>query len=369
MSLSLLLSTQNALACVADGEEDRSTPSSSSSSSSSSIFLDLEKLENFGAPRRGNGVTGIAVSPNVPKIPQPDTVRAEHRRGASARQNGNDRGNAAEKDGRNNPLGVSEGEWRARTQLAALYRGLYLHGLERSTIGSDQAAQCVMMRHPEVADEFLMAPWGLWFEEVTASSLRRYTLSGVEVDSQSGARGAKKATAFECNIGCVPVADAIFTQRKDVNAIVHVHPYAVMAVGAARAGLLPVSQANFFLWKQVSREPYDFSYESDFTGTLSAGFANGERAMLLNNHGMYAVGRTAAEAAFVATHLTQACEVQVRAMALVGGDVRKLHLPEEAKLDAQYIDMMNSPDYAYDGSREWPGLVRKVEREAPGYNL
>lgn len=54
---------------------------------------------------------------------------------------------------------------------------------------------------------------------------------------------------------------------------------------------------------------------------------------------------------------------------MVGGDVQRVILPDSADLDRQYVDMMKSPDYAYDGSREWPGLVRKVARAAPEYNM
>jgi ribulose-5-phosphate 4-epimerase/fuculose-1-phosphate aldolase len=59
----------------------------------------------------------------------------------------------------------------------------------------------------------------------------------------------------------------------------------------------------------VGREEYDFSYTNNFETTLADGFVDGQRAMLLNHHCMYAVGRDIAEGLFVATHLTQACEV------------------------------------------------------------
>ena len=91
--------------------------------------------------------------------------------------------------------------------------------------------------------------------------------------------------------------------------------------------------------------------------------------MLLNHHGMYAVGSDAAEAFFVAKHLTQACEVQVKTMSMAGGRLSEVILPEDGQLRKQYKEMMLSPDYSYDGSREWPGIVRQLEREAPGYNL
>lgn len=295
-------------------------------------------------------IRGMQVSPNrVDRrlIDRTSTVRPEHLS--------------------NNPLGVSAAEWQARTELAAAYRGLYLHGLERGTIGSDQAAQCLMLRHPDHKQEFLMAEWGVWFEEVTASSLLRYDWHDGVLIEHDGSRSP--AEPGRSNTGCIPVAAALFRSRADVNMVVHVHPIAVMAVGGLKEGLLPLSQAAFFLHGQISREDYDFSYESSFESTLSHGFAHGERAMILNHHGMYAVGRDAAEAVFVATHLTQACEVQAKTLAMVGGDLSKLILPAKRDLDRQYADMMNSADYAYDGSREWPGLVRKVMRAAPEFNM
>merc|ERR1711920_361271 len=144
----------------------------------------------------------------------------------------------------------------------------------------------------------------------------------------------------------------------------HVHPPSVMAVGGLTVGLLPLSQAAFFLYDQVSREEYDFTYETSFAESLQKGFSHGKRAMLLNHHGMYAVGRDAAEAFFVAKHLTQACDVQVKTLGMAGG-IENIKLPRAENLIPQYKDMMASPDYAYDGLREWPGLVRQLQRQFP----
>ena len=216
-----------------------------------------------------------------------------------------------------NPLGVSADEWKARTELAAAYRALYLLGLERSSYGSDQAAQCLMLRIDDTdTDEivFLMADWGIWFEEVTASNLLKFTVDG-DVFQKDGQR-ISPGSPLISNIGCIPVAKAIFESRPDVNMIVHIHPYAVMAVGGLEWGLLPLSQAAFFLWGQVSREDYDFSYESNFEETLQQGFAEGQRAMLLNHHGMYAVGRDVAEGLFEFLCVLGVVDVLLRRRAL-----------------------------------------------------
>merc|ERR1719469_1294734 len=110
----------------------------------------------------------------------------------------------------------------------------------------------------------------------------------------SGAR--EPATPGRSNMGCVPVAIEIMKFRPEVQTVLHVDPLPVMAVGGLKVGLLPLSQAAFFLYGQVSREDYDFTYENSFAESLQKGFSNGKRAMLLNHHGMYAVGRDAAEA-------------------------------------------------------------------------
>eukprot|EP00931_Biecheleriopsis_adriatica_P098750 TRINITY_DN7284_c0_g1_i1.p1 TRINITY_DN7284_c0_g1~~TRINITY_DN7284_c0_g1_i1.p1 ORF type:complete len:322 (-),score=53.37 TRINITY_DN7284_c0_g1_i1:40-1005(-) len=285
----------------------------------------------------------IPVSPNTPDRrfldPMP-SVRAEHSQG-------------------NNPLGVSAEEWQARTEAAALHRALYLYDM-----GSDLAAQCVMHRIPGT-EEWLMGEWGVYFEEQTASKLLKYDFEGNLVHLN----GTKEpATPGRSNMGCIPIPPAIIKARPEVQTILHVHPLSVMAVGGLKSGLLPLSQAAFFLHGQVSRESYDFTYEGSFEESLQKGFSGGKRAMLLNHHGMYAVGRDAAEAFFVAKHLTQACDVQVKTLSMAGGNLDNLILPDSKLLEEQYKDMMLSTDYAYDGSREWPGLLRELARKAPDYN-
>lgn len=286
----------------------------------------------------------VPISPNTPDrrlIDPVRTVRPEHETGG-------------------NPLGVSDTEWIARTEASGLHRLMFIHGM-----GSDLAAQCVMHRVPG-KEEFLLGDWGVFWEEQTASKLLKFDFNGNQI-FVNGTRSV--ATAARGNMGCLPVASAIMRARPDFQSVIHAHPYSVMAVGGLKAGLLPISQAAFFLYGQVSREEYEFSYENSFEDSLRNGFADGKRAMLLNHHGMYAGGRDAAEVFFVAKHLTQACDVQVKTLSMAGGDLDKVILPNAEMLAAQYKDMMASPDYAYDGSREWPGCVRQLERQHPDYNL
>eukprot|EP00405_Crypthecodinium_cohnii_P036511 CAMPEP_0206548904 /NCGR_PEP_ID=MMETSP0325_2-20121206/14152_1 /ASSEMBLY_ACC=CAM_ASM_000347 /TAXON_ID=2866 /ORGANISM="Crypthecodinium cohnii, Strain Seligo" /LENGTH=333 /DNA_ID=CAMNT_0054048455 /DNA_START=26 /DNA_END=1027 /DNA_ORIENTATION=+ len=286
----------------------------------------------------------VPVSPNTPdrrKLDPVTTVRPEHSAGK-------------------NPIGVDDVEWKARTEAAALYRLLYIHDM-----GSDLAAQCVMHRIPG-REEFLMGEWGLFFEEQTASAMLKYDFDGNLVYLN----GTKEvAEPGRSNMGCIPVAVEIMKFRPDVQTVLHIHPLSVMAVGGLKDGLQPLSQAAFFLYGQVSREAYDFTYENSFADSLRRGFSNGKRAMLLNHHGLYAVGRDAAEAFFVAKHVKQACDVQVMTLGMAGADESAQLAPPAPTLIEQYKDMMASRDYAYDGSREWPGLVRQLQRRAADYNM
>ncbi|EOD22966.1 hypothetical protein EMIHUDRAFT_461189 [Emiliania huxleyi CCMP1516] len=312
--------------------------------------------------------------------------------------------------------GVAESsEWQDRLELAALARIMYIYGF-----GSDLAAQCVMARLRDEPDTMLMNEWGLFFEEATASSLVKVRFGdgtppeGLLVAADGSVAPSKPDVV---NIGCVPVGRAIFEARPDVFSIIHAHPHAVMAVASTEAGLLPLSQASptprppssstarapslrqtpsrdlhtnartaraaqhtsalpccrpgperekeKASPRTIGRYKYDFSYGSDFEDAIAAQFAAGKRAIMLDHHGLYAVGTSARDAWFVTFHLHQACEVQLRAQSTG----QALVMPSQEELQRQYADMISSPDYAYDGSREWAGCVRKLNRELPGYDV
>ena len=159
--------------------------------------------------------------------------------------------------GKGRMMGMSETEWEDRLALAALARIMYIYGF-----GSDLAAQCVMARVRDEPDTMLMNEWGFYFEETTATSLVKVRFGeGTPPDGIFVAPGGVESVSRPdvVNIGCVPVARAIFNARPDVNVIVHAHPYPVMAVGATEEGLLPLSQAAFFLHGVIGRYKYDFS--------------------------------------------------------------------------------------------------------------
>lgn len=232
-------------------------------------------------------------------------------------------------------------------------------------MGSDLAAQCVMVRVKDQPDHFLVHEWGLFFDEVTASSLIKIRMDGKMYNPKTSKY--EECNPSTVNMGCVPVAQAIFGTYPDRNCILHIHPLAVMAVGGLTKGLQPISQAAFFLHNQHTTYKYNFGYESDFEADIANCFNNGKRVIILEHHGMYAIGSTVAEAFFVAFYTNQACEVQCRtlSMGVLGG----VKYPDIKALDKQVEDMMKSPDYSYDGSREWSGLIREANRKSSDYNI
>lgn len=240
----------------------------------------------------------------------------------------------------------SEAEWQTRVELAALYRLLDRYGM------SDLANQTAAARVSDQPDRYLLHPYRLFYDEITASSLVKVDAEGRPLDPEGPAP----------NDGAQNLARWIFGARPEVNVFVHGHCEDVMAVSATRRGLLPLSQAAVYLLHLVAYIDYEFiedeAFAAKFVRTLGR-----NQILISHNHGYYCLGRTAAEAFFRAYYLRQACSVQVKTLAM--GDEPRLIDPQRA---ARYQDeMYASDDYAYDGSTEWAALLRKLDREQPDY--
>jgi hypothetical protein len=104
--------------------------------------------------------------------------------------------------------------------------------------------------------------------------------------------------------------------------------------------------------------------ETEQFGALFTSQAERHNLLISRNHGHYAFGRTAGEAFFRSFYLRQACEIKIQAMSTS----RELHLISDTKAERFQEQMYASPHYNYDGATEWPGLIRKLDRECPGYD-
>ena len=214
---------------------------------------------------------------------------------------------------------VSEAEWRQRTDLAACYRLVALFGWD------DLVFTHISARVPGPEHHFLINPYGLLFEEVTASSLVKVDMDGRKVlDSP-----------HDVNPAGFVIHSAVHAAREDAQCVLHVHTVNGTAVSAQRDGLLPLSQHSIFVVSSLAYHDYEgVALVDDEKPRLVADLGD-KRFLMLRNHGLLTVGRTVAEA-FVAMYLFEtSCTIQVRAQA-GGGPLTGIGTPIVDGAQAQW---------------------------------
>jgi ribulose-5-phosphate 4-epimerase/fuculose-1-phosphate aldolase len=243
---------------------------------------------------------------------------------------------------------MADKDKNTRYELSALYRILHMYGM------TDLANQCAGARSSENKDHSFVHPYGMFYEEITASSLVKINKPGKAVDSSSP----------WLNDGCINLAQWIFNAREDVNFYVHGHAEDVMAVGGTEEGLMYLSQAAVYLNHLIGYLDYEFIEDDDF-GKKFMSLIKQHDILITRNHGYYVVGKTASEAFFRAYYLEQACSVQVKNLSM------GLKTQEIDKQKAAYFwdSMHKSSDYNYDGKTEWAALLRKLDRENSDYKI
>ncbi len=235
---------------------------------------------------------------------------------------------------------VPDDEWRTRVELAALYRLVVVMGWDDLSVTHISA---------RVGDHYLFNPQDLLFEEVTASNLVKITLDG-EIASN---------TPFKIAVGDWYPHKAVHAVREDANFVIHTHDDYGTAVSTQKRGLEAISQtAAFVLGGTISYHDYDGveTYEERIQGLQeSLGSAN---FMILRNHGLLSLGRTAPEVFYRIAGLIKACRIQI----LAGPRTDHLVvLPDE--MLATFPGELKRPR----GNDAWPGLIRKLDRLDPSY--
>lgn len=237
-------------------------------------------------------------------------------------------------------------ELAVRRDLAACYRLAHHYRM------TDLLATHISARIPGPAERFLINPFGLLFNEVTASNLVEVTMEG-EVVAPAGA---------VINPAGFLIHSAIHAARPDVGCVMHTHTAAGVAVSAQEEGLLPISQHALVFHNRLAYHDYEgVALLEGERARLQADLGS-KNAMILRNHGLLTVGRTVGEAFYLMFLLQRACEIQVQALA--GGRPIRMVPPEICALvEAQTESFAN----AAPGEREWIALLREVERVAPDY--
>jgi ribulose-5-phosphate 4-epimerase/fuculose-1-phosphate aldolase len=238
---------------------------------------------------------------------------------------------------------VSPEEWQVRRDLAALYRLVALFGWD------DLIYTHITAKVPGT-EHFLINPYGMMFEEITASSLVKIDLAGNKVMTSD----------YDINPAGFTIHSCIHAAREDAMCVLHTHSLNGVAVSAQKAGLLPLSQFAFIVLPSLSYHDYEgLALNKDEQPRLVRDLGNNNH-LILRNHGLLTVGPSMA-AAFQAMHrLEAACMVQVRAQA--GGELN--HIPEQI-LDRAGLE--SPADRAHKAALLWPGLLRRLDRRSPGY--
>src|SRR5499425_3242344 len=198
---------------------------------------------------------------------------------------------------------VSNDEWAARVDLAAAYRLVALFGWE------DLVFTHISLRVPGAEDEFLINPYGVFFDEITASSLVKIDLKGQKVDD----------SPFEVNPAGFIIHSAIHAARHDAKCVLHTHTLNGVAVSTQRAGLLPISQHSISVLASLGYHDFEGPALRDDEKPRLVADLGDKTSLILRNHGLLTVGETAAEAFLSMYYLETSCAIQVKAQA--GGEL------------------------------------------------
>ncbi|HSI53097.1 MAG TPA: class II aldolase/adducin family protein [Ramlibacter sp.] len=240
-------------------------------------------------------------------------------------------------------------EWQARVDLAACYRLVQLYGM------SDMMANHISSRVPG-EESFLINPYGMMYEEITASCLIKVDLAGNILSSPDF--GDLK---YGINRAGYVIHSAVHEARPEVGCVIHTHSWASMAVSALDCGLLPITQTAMRFLKIGYHEYEGVVLNDKEKASLLHDLGNGE-ALILRNHGALVVGRTVGEA-FNWTHrLELSCRSQVAAMSC---NTKLRPVPADV-LEETWNNYQPGTRRPY-GLMEWPALLRKLDRMDPGF--
>jgi ribulose-5-phosphate 4-epimerase/fuculose-1-phosphate aldolase len=241
---------------------------------------------------------------------------------------------------------VSSAEWDQRVALAATYR-LVAHFHWDDVIFTHLSA-----RVPGPEHHFLINPYGMLFDEVTASSLVKVDLAGNKV----------MESPHEINPAGFTIHSAIHGAREDAKCVLHVHTLNGVAVSAQKGGLLPVSQQSIFVLSSLAYHEYEGVALRDDEKPRLVRDLGDKSFLMLRNHGLITLAESVPDAFLFLYLFESACTIQVRAQA-GGGELIPIHprIIETAQAQAKQVTR------GAGGSLAWPGLLRKLDRIDPSY--
>ena len=241
---------------------------------------------------------------------------------------------------------VSAEEWQLRIDLAACYRLVALYGW------SDLVFTHISARIPGPEHHFLINPYGLMFDEITASNL-------VKVDQ---ACNKLIESPHPVNPAGFVIHSAIHAVRDNAQCVLHTHTRAGIAVSAQKGGVLPISQQSTFVLASLAYHDYEgVAIRDDEKARLQADLGEAN-FLMLRNHGLLTVGASIADAFLSMYTFENTCQIQIAAQA--GG-------AELVSVDPAIVDGVGHASRVQTGGLGgrfvWPALLRKLDRIDPSY--
>ena len=239
---------------------------------------------------------------------------------------------------------VSAEEWRLRVDLAACYRLVALYGW------TDLVFTHISARIPGPEHHFLINPYGMMFDEITASSL-------IKVDQHCN---KLSESPYAVNPAGFMIHSCIHDARHDIGCVLHTHTRAGVAVSAQKEGVLPISQQSTFVLSSLAYHDYEgVAVRDDEKPRLQRDLGTAMFYML-RNHGLLTVGKTVADAFLQMYIFETTCQIQLAAQS--GGG-------ELVRVDPRIVEGIGHAIrvQGVDGAFVWPALLRKLDRVDPGY--
>mgnify|MGYP000281515394 CR=1 FL=1 len=242
---------------------------------------------------------------------------------------------------------VSAVEWQLRCELAAAHR------LVAHFVFVDLTYNHISVRLPDNPSHFLVKPATVFMEQVTASNLVKYDLDGKQV----------LASPHQAAPSAYNIHGAVLRERPDVNAVLHTHSPANLAVSAQKPGLLMLTQQAMRFHEQIAYYDYDGDDASTAGATrLARAMGDKKWLMILRNHGALVCGKTVPEAYIQHHFLELACRAQIGALA--GGG--ELVIPSRQLCEARAREFGRHGQYDAN-SRDWVAGLALVEQHYPDY--
>jgi ribulose-5-phosphate 4-epimerase/fuculose-1-phosphate aldolase len=240
---------------------------------------------------------------------------------------------------------VSEQEWNLRVDLAACYRLVAMYGW------SDLVFTHISARIPGPEHHFLINPYGLMFDEITASSL-------VKVDQQCN---KLIDSPFPVNPAGFTIHSCIHEAREDAGCVLHTHSRAGVAVSAQKCGVLPISQQSTFVCASLAYHDYEGVALRDEEKPRLQRDLGDKTFLMLRNHGLRVVGKTVPDAFLSMYTFENTCRIQIDAQA--GGELIQV----DPRILQGLAEVLKTVTAGQGANLAWPALLRKLDRVDPSF--